>query len=177
MVDLSKMLEYFDSDIKHCSLYNSLIYYTTSTNTFDEQYPNDISLIDINGKHVKLNDLAKSKFNLLVFWGSWCGPCRNEIPVLKKIYEKFHEKGFSITSIAIHDSKSNWNAALKVEQMKWNQLYADDIAMDKLQQYFQLNAIPKSYIFDSNRKLVAKFLGFDGEEKTIKSFEEILGKF
>jgi len=37
---------------------------------------------------------------MIDFWVTWCGPCKAEMPVLHKVYEKFKDKGFEILSIS-----------------------------------------------------------------------------
>jgi len=58
----------------------------------------DFELKDLSGNIVKLSKL-KGKVVLLNFWTTWCGPCRNEIPHLEKIYNKYKDKGLVIFGV------------------------------------------------------------------------------
>lgn len=82
----------------------------------------DLNLQDQHGKPVKLSDYAdKGRYTLIVFWASWCGPCRAEIPHLKKLYDIYHPAGFDIVSITMDDKKEYWLKAIESEKMEWPQ--------------------------------------------------------
>lgn len=69
------------------------------------------------------SDLRKNKKCVLIdFWSSWCGPCRREIPNLKKIYEAYVDKGLEIISISIDKEDKAWQKALDEEQLPWPNL-------------------------------------------------------
>jgi len=85
-------------------------------------YP-DIKLKTIDGKTVSLSEIIpKGKYVMLEFWASWCGPCRGEIPHLRKVYELYKNKGFEIISISLDQKDADWKKALKEEKMTWTQL-------------------------------------------------------
>ena len=84
-----------------------------------EQAP-DFQVTLIDGSSARLSD-TRGKYTLLQFWGSWCGPCRAENPALAMLYQKYHERGFEIFSVAIEQSPRNWQRAIKDDGMIWTQ--------------------------------------------------------
>lgn len=78
----------------------------------------------IDGKSSKLSDyVGKGNYVLVDFWASWCGPCRGEIPNLRKLYEKYNGKGLTILGIYVWDSIENMKTAIKEEQVAWPQIF------------------------------------------------------
>jgi thiol-disulfide isomerase/thioredoxin len=158
--DLTTQLSYFNSDIKKTSLFKRLEKYTHSnTSTFDKSYPDLIELESNNGEFKKIGN-PKSKMNLIVYWSWWCGPCRKEIPNLRELNEKYKDKGLNITSISIDPDKNKWFETLKIEKMEWEQLIVSPSNLVELQTYFEINSIPKYYLYDDKNKLIDKFSGF-----------------
>ena len=84
----------------------------------------DIKGTDIDGKPLALSDfVGKGNYVLVDFWASWCGPCRGEIPNLRKLYEKYNGKGLTILGIYVWDNIENMKTAVKEEQITWPQLF------------------------------------------------------
>ena len=54
--------------------------------------------VDLNGRDLDLNSL-RDKVVLVQFWGTWCGPCKEEMPLLIALYEKYNKSGFEIIGI------------------------------------------------------------------------------
>lgn len=94
-------------------------------------------------------------YTLVDFWASWCGPCIQEIPNLKKIYSHYEAKGLKIISISCDKNKYDWLDALKKEKLPWiNYL---DIRKEGIN-YYKVRYIPSIYIIDRNGKIVAENL-------------------
>ena len=60
----------------------------------------DFTLADLDGNWVSLSEL-KGKVVLLNFWGTWCGPCRREIPAFIKLTEKYKKDGLAIVVLTL----------------------------------------------------------------------------
>ena len=110
-----------------------------------------------DGKPIRLTELVKpGHVTLLDFWASWCVPCRQEIPHLKQLYEKFHDAGFDIVSISLDKTKTAWLKALDKEQMPWAQI-SDLKAWDgPVTQDYGIQAIPFVILLDRNGNIVLK---------------------
>jgi thiol-disulfide isomerase/thioredoxin len=61
----------------------------------------DISVESLKetGKRLSLKDL-RGKVVLLDFWATWCGPCREVMPDIQQLYDKYHEKGLEVLAIS-----------------------------------------------------------------------------
>ncbi len=74
----------------------------------------------LDGEQVRMADVrAESRYVLVEFWASWCGPCRVEIPHMKEAYARFRDKGFEIVSFTIDDEREDWEEASAEEDMPW----------------------------------------------------------
>lgn len=74
--------------------------------------PPAIDMPDQAGKQVDLNAL-KGKVVLIDFWASWCGPCREEMPVLEALHKKYASQGLVIVGINIDNNPKKMNNFLK----------------------------------------------------------------
>lgn len=124
----------------------------------------DVQLVNNSGSSVKLSDYAgKSKCTLIDFWASWCRPCLEEMPNLKKIYAAYKGKGLEIVGISVDEDKNEWLDAVKKFGMNWVQL-ADD--QRQAGEAYGLTAIPHTILLDQNGVVVAKELrGKELEDK------------
>lgn len=112
-----------------------------------------------DGTSLKLTDLVQpGHVTLLDFWASWCVPCQQEIPFLKELYEKYHEKGFDIISISLDKTKTAWLKALEKNNMPWPQI-SDLKAWDgPITQDYGIQAIPYVLLLDKQGNIALKNL-------------------
>jgi thiol-disulfide isomerase/thioredoxin len=115
----------------------------------------DFSYPTPNGKENLGPHSFKGKFLIIDFWASWCGPCRMEIPNLKKDYETYRSKGVEILSVSIDKDESAWRKAMKEEDMPWSQVLAPDTGKDILKTY-QFSAIPHIVLLDKEGKIIGE---------------------
>jgi len=123
-------------------------------------------LTDDKNNRVKLIDSTK-KVNMVVFWASWCGPCRLEIPTLKKLAAKYKNTNLRMVSVSIDKDKTQWKQALDVEKMQWQQLCIDNNDLPKLTSQYNLGWIPQVYLIDNNRKIIKHVDGFDPANEAV----------
>ena len=66
--------------------------------------------------------VGNGKYVLVDFWASWCGPCKEEIPNIKKVYNKYHGDDFDVLSVAVWDKVTASVAAAKNLGITWSQI-------------------------------------------------------
>lgn len=121
-----------------------------------------VSPILTNQKGERENVLDK-KFDkhLVVFWASWCGPCRQEIPALKNIYKKYKNK-VDFVSISTDENERLWKRALDKEMMPWRQFILSEKSneYEKNEIFFQLSkSIPYTLLMDKDMKVIKSHVG------------------
>ncbi|GHU64848.1 thiol:disulfide interchange protein [Bacteroidia bacterium] len=110
----------------------------------------DFELFDPSGKKYKISDfVGKSKFLLIDFWASWCGPCIRDMPGLKKLYEEYKDQGLEIISISIDEEKKDWLKAIERVNVPWKHLSNLQFKSD-LTAFYNLSAIPYAVLLDKD---------------------------
>ncbi len=108
---------------------------------------------------------------VLNFWGTWCPPCRREIPDLIRLYEEYHPRGVEMIGLAVKDEPGDVSAYASQAGMKWVMLMAND---DVLQAYDVVNGIPTTVFLDKDGREVTRFVGSRSYEDFKPAFEAIL---
>jgi peroxiredoxin len=127
----------------------------------------DFTLTDLHGKTWNLKDL-RGKVVLLNFWATWCPPCRKEMPDLEALYLRFKDQGFVVLAISDEDTA-------KVRPFLAGRSITYPVLLDrgrKVNQQFQIEGIPKSFVYDRNGKLVAQSI----DMRTQRQFLEMLAQ-
>lgn len=108
----------------------------------------DIQLTLMNGQAARLSDL-RGKYVLLQFWGSWCGPCRQENPHLVELYRKYHEKGFEVFSIGLEFNPNAWKNAILNDQLEWPYHSMESANFDgPLAKQYNIKSIPSTFLLN-----------------------------
>jgi thiol-disulfide isomerase/thioredoxin len=109
--------------------------------------------------------LDGSKFNLdamggsvvlIDFWATWCGPCNEELPHMKKIAKEFAGQPLVIISVSWDSDETKWKDFINKNEMTWVQ-YRD--ADHHLSTLFDINAIPHYFTIDSDGVLTSEMMG------------------
>lgn len=133
----------------------------------------DVNALDVNGNVVKLSDvIAKNKYTILEFWASWCGPCRGEIPNLKKAYAKYKSKGLEIYAVSLDNKKAKWLQALKEENTPWLNLNDPSAFEGEAAKGYGIQGVPASFLIGQDGKIVVSNDKLRGKEleKTLSEY-------
>ena len=96
-----------------------------------------------------------NRYLLLDFWASWCEPCLNEVPNLKRIYQKYHSKGLDIIGLSVDKNYDDWIETLDEMEEPWCNYI--DIDKQAIMEY-QVQYIPSIFIMDAQGKIIAEKL-------------------
>lgn len=102
--------------------------------TLDSRAGAKISLAQYKGQVVMLN-----------FWASWCGPCRQEMPLLENIYKKYSKMGFTLIGVNVEPDSKAANAVLEKIPVSFPIVYDRDSKVSKL---YDVSGMPSTVIID-----------------------------
>jgi thiol-disulfide isomerase/thioredoxin len=126
---------------------------------------------DVTGKGHRLNEWIGKQPVVLNFWGTWCGPCRSEIPSLVKLYREFAPKGVQMIGLAVKDRPEKVQMFSQQYGMSWVMLMAEQ---DILIKYGVISGIPQTIFLDKNGTEVKRYVGARPYEILRQGFESIL---
>ena len=134
----------------------------------------ELKFTDINGKEMTLSSL-KGKYVYIDVWATWCGPCRGEIPALKKLEQSLEGKEIAFVSISADANRVNWEKMVKEEELKGIQLYAGG-AKQAFSKFFYITGIPRFILLDKQGKILNIDMTRPSNpetEKTLRALEGI----
>lgn len=110
---------------------------------------------DVNDKPVSFSDF-RGKYVYIDLWATWCGPCKAEIPHMKKIEEDYHGKNIVFISLSLDKPKDiqKWKDFVKKEQLKGIQLMADKDFSSDVAKNYEVNGIPRFLLFDTKGNII-----------------------
>jgi thiol-disulfide isomerase/thioredoxin len=110
---------------------------------------------DVNGKEHQLADY-KGKLVYVDVWATWCGPCKAQIPALKKLEKKLHGKSITFLSISLDKQKDlqKWKDFIKEKNLGGVQLIADDAFNSDVAKAYGIKGIPRFMLFDKEGKVI-----------------------
>jgi peroxiredoxin len=130
----------------------------------------DFTLRDVDGQSVSLSTL-RGNVVVMSFWATWCGPCKEEMPHLQKMYGELKEKGLTVLSISIDDARS----ASRVKPFIKTNGYTFPVLLDRdstvIGSYNPSKTLPYTVVVDQKGEVVKRHSGFNpGDEVELRHF-------
>ena len=125
---------------------------------FDESQPLEMKFTAMDGTEIDLETM-RGKVVLIDFWSIRCGPCIQEMPHVKALYDKYKEKGFEVLGIAAHgdSSKEQVLKILKKQKVNWPQrLDKGSLANVSYHSLYKITSLPTVWLLDKEGKVVDK---------------------
>ena len=108
----------------------------------DMEYP------DVDDNRVRLSSVVANPANryvILDFWATWCGPCVQSIPMLKDVYDQYHDKGLEIFSVSLDSKIKEWKTFVAENGMTWVNVLGKDL---KAARNYGAEFIPAVFLID-----------------------------
>lgn len=120
----------------------------------------DFELGVLGGDYLSLSEL-RGKVVLLNFWATWCEPCREEMPAMQKVYEKYQEQGFEIVGINLQETEVTVQGFVNQLGLTFPIVY--DLTGEVYDTYL-VRPMPTSYFVDRDGIIRFLFIGPMSEE-------------
>ena len=120
-----------------------------------EMAPN-FTLKSRSGKNIKLSEY-RGQVVLVNFWASWCGPCRQEMPILEKLYKKYSSLGFVVLGVNVDDKPAQAESLLKLIDVSFPVLFDTD---KKISEKYKVTAMPSSFFVDRDGMIRSEHKGY-----------------
>ncbi len=125
----------------------------------------NFTLKSLSGENIKLNDL-RGEVVMINFWASWCGPCRQEMPLLERLYKRYQPMGFTLLGVNVEEDSQmaiNW---LKDTPVTFPILFDRE---NEVSEKYHVIAMPTTLLLDRDGNIRFIHQGYQpGVEKAYK---------
>ena len=132
----------------------------------------DFTLKSSNGPNLRLQE-QRGRVVMVNFWATWCGPCRQEMPQLSKLYDKYRSAGFVLLGISVDDDARHASEVAARMGLAFPVLLDTDKAVSKL---YDLATMPTTYLIDRDGRVRYVHRGYSAgtEEAYDREIRELL---
>ncbi len=129
--------------------------YMKPTFMVGEKIP-DFNTRTIDGAKFSIDEL-KGKLVLIEFWGTWCGPCKKQMPELSKLYRTYKDSlhgTFEIVSLAMDDDTTLLRNVINQDTLSWPYHLREPKNGGEISALFQIKQIPTSYLLNDQSQII-----------------------
>ncbi len=125
---------------------------------------------NIDGSKTSLKDL-RGKYVYIDVWATWCPPCKDEIPYLKELQQKYRGRNITFVSISVDALKyrEKWIKMVKEEKLGGIQLLAKNSWKSNFITEYKINGIPRFILIDPQGKIVSPDTYRPSEKENIEA--------
>jgi peroxiredoxin len=123
----------------------------------------DFTLRSVAGSNLRLQE-QRGQVVMLNFWASWCAPCRQEMPQLDRLYEKYHAAGFQLLGVNVDEDVRNAAGVSSKLGLHFPVLLDTEKRVSHL---YDLSTMPSTVLIDRDGRVRYIHRGYkDGYEQT-----------
>ncbi|MCU7853502.1 MAG: TlpA family protein disulfide reductase [Candidatus Thiodiazotropha sp. (ex Monitilora ramsayi)] len=109
----------------------------------------DFTLKSRSGENIKLSEL-RGQVVMINFWASWCGPCRQEMPILDQLYQRYEPMGFTLLGVNVEEDSAAAEKVLREIPVSFPVLYD---SKNQVSENYQVRAMPSTFLIDRDGKV------------------------
>ncbi len=123
----------------------------------------DFTLKSASGENLRLSEL-RGEVVMINFWASWCGPCRQEMPLLEELYNQYSPMGFTIVGVNVEEDSSKAREMLKDIPVNFPVVFDNKSTVSRL---YDVVAMPSTVLVDRDGNIRYLHRGYKpGYEET-----------
>lgn len=128
----------------------------------------------IGGETIKLEDFA-GKYVYIDVWATWCGPCKREIPSLKRIEEYYQDTNLVIISMSIDEvqDKGKWEKFVRDENLQGVQIFAENAWNSDFIKAFEITSIPRFILIGPDGKVISPDAPRPSDPSLVELFNDL----
>ena len=109
----------------------------------------NFTLKSASGENIRLSEY-RGQVVLINFWASWCGPCRQEMPHLDAIQQKYEALGFTVFGVNVEQDRAMADKVLRDIPVSFPILFDEE---NKVSQRYDVDAMPTTVLVDRNGEI------------------------
>ncbi len=106
----------------------------------------DFTLKSRSGENLRLEDF-RGQVVMLNFWASWCGPCRQEMPLMDDLYQQYKDLGFTVLAVNVDENRDEAHRFLDKVPVTYPILYDPE---SQVSEQYRVQAMPTTVMIDRN---------------------------
>ncbi|MCX6155057.1 MAG: TlpA disulfide reductase family protein [Candidatus Kapabacteria bacterium] len=128
-----------------------------------------------NGKESSFSEITKGKVVLLNFWGTWCPPCRAELPDIIQISKLYFKEQIIVIGVNMERDPATATETVKSFAEKIGIPYRLFISNPALEEtYGGITGVPTTFIIDSHGNIAQKFVGMKTKQVFIDALQNAI---
>jgi thiol-disulfide isomerase/thioredoxin len=115
----------------------------------------EITVFNANARQINLKNILKGKkYHFIDIWSSWCVPCRKQIPLILKSYQRVDTSKMEFISLSVDTDQKSWQLATKRADIRWPNYIQGP--KENLYEKLAFNYIPQNMLTDSDGRILAR---------------------
>jgi len=111
-----------------------------------EPFAPDFNFTTLEKENIS-NTSLRGKVILLDFWGTWCPPCRESVPIIRNLNKRYSGKPFQLVGVSSDDDEDVWRTYIEAQHMNWSEYI--DLSGD-VQSAFKIESFPTYIVLDKD---------------------------
>ncbi|MBE0690552.1 MAG: TlpA family protein disulfide reductase, partial [Anaerolineae bacterium] len=109
----------------------------------------DFTITTFDGSQFRLSE-QRGKVVIVNFWASWCGPCRDEAPILQSVSERYRDRGVVLVGVAYLDSDSDSRAF--IDEFGITYPNGPDVGT-RISDQYRIQGVPETFVVNQNGEI------------------------